>query len=83
MHAGYNWQLGWYLECAWQVAFVQQSQAGMLIALVFIVSALGAFIGERGPPHLGLRSIPRPRCIPRPRRRRESHAHSCHPDALP
>lgn len=41
---GYNWQLGWYLECAWQVAFVQQSQAGMLIALVFIVSALGAFL---------------------------------------
>jgi hypothetical protein len=45
MLAGYKWQMGWYLQCAWQVAFVQQSQAGMIIGVICILAALATFTG--------------------------------------
>ena len=45
---GYTWQCGWYAQSLWQFLFLQQSQAGMLSALVAILLALASFLGESG-----------------------------------
>lgn len=41
---GFRWQLGWYYQCAWQLAFVQQSTIGMWACGFFLLSALFCFV---------------------------------------
>lgn len=40
---GFGWQIGWYLESAWQVFFLMQTPGGMWICLVLLCGALAGF----------------------------------------
>ncbi|KAK9812246.1 hypothetical protein WJX73_007119 [Symbiochloris irregularis] len=40
---GYGWQVGWYLESAWQIFFMMETPGAMWICLLLLLLALAAF----------------------------------------